>query len=233
MQAGVASRDQYETAPAQRPTRPPEHRHRPAAGGPGARQPRRRQRHRRQPSRRCCRPRPRCTAPASTSPTAPWSPPQDGVVTRVEQLQVGGYVNPPRRCSGWWPASPGSRPTSRKTSSPRCGSGQPATIHVDAYPGLDFDGQVASFSPGTGQAFSPLPAQNATGNWVKVVQRLPVRIAFDKPPPDMCGAAGLCAKVTVDVRSGSARRARRPSPEFRGHGHLHRTSPTAFPSPSA
>ena len=53
--------------------------------------------------------------------------------------------------------------------------GQPATIHVDACPGADFAGHVASFSPGSGEAFSPLPAQNATGNWVKVVQRLPVR----------------------------------------------------------
>ena len=86
--------------------------------------------------------------------------------------------------------------------------GQPATIHVDACPGQDFAGHVASFSPGAGQAFSPLPAQNATGNWVKVVQRLPVRIAFDKPPASpVCGAAGLSANVTVDVRSGANRRA--------------------------
>ena len=85
--------------------------------------------------------------------------------------------------------------------------GQPAKIHVDACPGSDFDARVASFSPGSGEAFSPLPAQNATGNWVKVVQRLPVRLAFDKAPPDVCGAAGLSANVTVDVRSGSARRA--------------------------
>ena len=65
----------------------------------------------------------------------------------------------------------------------------------------DRKGRVASFSPGTGQAFSALPAQNATGNWVKVVQRLPVRIAFDKAPPDMAGRAGLSAKVTVDVQA--------------------------------
>jgi membrane fusion protein (multidrug efflux system) len=60
---------------------------------------------------------------------------------------------------------------------------------------------VASFSPGTGQAFSPLPAQNATGNWVKVVQRLPVRIEFNQPPPDMAARAGLSAHVKVDVRA--------------------------------
>ena len=70
---------------------------------------------------------------------------------------------------------------------------------------VDYDGHVASFSPGSGSAFSALPAQNATGNWVKVAQRLPVRIAFDKAPPEAAGRAGLSAKVTVDVRSGRSR----------------------------
>jgi membrane fusion protein (multidrug efflux system) len=79
--------------------------------------------------------------------------------------------------------------------------GQPVKIKVDADPDARITGHVASFSPGTGQTFSALPAQNATGNWVKVVQRLPVRIAFDKTPPDMAGRAGLSANVTVDVRS--------------------------------
>ena len=83
--------------------------------------------------------------------------------------------------------------------------GQPAKIKIDAYPDQVFDGHVASFSPGTGAAFSALPAQNATGNWVKVVQRLPVQIAFDKPPPDMAGRIGLSAVVKVDVRPDKAR----------------------------
>jgi len=78
--------------------------------------------------------------------------------------------------------------------------GQPVDIKVDAYPQA-LHGRVASFSPGTGQAFSPLPAQNATGNWVKVVQRLPVRIQFDRTPPDMASRAGLSAHVKVDVRA--------------------------------
>ena len=86
--------------------------------------------------------------------------------------------------------------------------GQPATIHVDACPGADFDGHVASFSPGTGQAFSPLPAQNATGNWVKVVQRLPVRHRLRQAAAGHVRRARASrAKVTVDVRSGPARRA--------------------------
>ena len=58
--------------------------------------------------------------------------------------------------------------------------------------------QVASFSPGAGSTFSILPAQNATGNWVKVVQRLPVRIELDQLPA--MAAAGLSAKVKVDTQ---------------------------------
>ena len=57
--------------------------------------------------------------------------------------------------------------------------GQPATITVDAVPGTTFHGRVDSFQPGTGSEFSALPAENATGNWVKVVQRVPVKIVFD------------------------------------------------------
>jgi membrane fusion protein, multidrug efflux system len=57
--------------------------------------------------------------------------------------------------------------------------GQPATITVDAVPGTTFHGKVDSLQPGTGSEFSVLPAENATGNWVKVVQRLPVKIVFD------------------------------------------------------
>jgi membrane fusion protein (multidrug efflux system) len=59
---------------------------------------------------------------------------------------------------------------------------------------------VASFSPGTGESFSVLPPENATGNWVKVVQRLTVRFSFDQPPPDMVSHAGLSADVKVDTR---------------------------------
>lgn len=56
---------------------------------------------------------------------------------------------------------------------------QPVNISVDAVPAVTFHGRVDSFQPGTGAAFSVLPAENATGNWVKVVQRLPVKIVFD------------------------------------------------------
>ena len=54
--------------------------------------------------------------------------------------------------------------------------GQTATVEIDTYPDVVFDAKVESLSPGTGLTFSLLPAENATGNWVKVVQRLPVRL---------------------------------------------------------
>jgi membrane fusion protein (multidrug efflux system) len=60
--------------------------------------------------------------------------------------------------------------------------GQPAEIKLDAYPGLKVKGHVASIGAGTGSEFSVLPAQNASGNWVKVTQRVPVRIAIDGTP---------------------------------------------------
>ena len=76
--------------------------------------------------------------------------------------------------------------------------GQPAEVEFDAYPGLHIKAHVASIGSGTGSEFSVLPAQNANGNWVKVTQRVPVRIAFDsKPPREMI--AGLSSTVTVRV----------------------------------
>jgi membrane fusion protein (multidrug efflux system) len=134
--------------------------------------------------------------------------PQDGVVTRVEQLQVGSYVNSAQTLFWLVSGAPWVEANFKEDQLAKMQVGQPARVHVDACAGQDFAGKVASFSPGAGQAFSPLPAQNATGNWVKVVQRLPVRVAFDNPPPAKCGAAGLSANVTVDVRSGANRRDR-------------------------
>lgn len=77
--------------------------------------------------------------------------------------------------------------------------GQPAEISFDAYPGLKLRGHVASIGAGTGSEFSVLPAQNATGNWVKVTQRVPVRIAIDETSPRAL-IAGLSTKVTVFTR---------------------------------
>jgi membrane fusion protein (multidrug efflux system) len=77
--------------------------------------------------------------------------------------------------------------------------GQPVDIRVDAYGGKKFEGKVESLSGGTGSSFSLLPADNASGNFVKVVQRVPVRIAWTHPP-DVAMRAGLSVDVTVHVR---------------------------------
>jgi membrane fusion protein (multidrug efflux system) len=78
--------------------------------------------------------------------------------------------------------------------------GQPATIEVDAFPGRKLAGRVESLAGGTGASFSLLPPDNATGNFVKVVQRVPVRIALVDPPSDVVLRPGLSADVTVSVR---------------------------------
>jgi len=126
--------------------------------------------------------------------------PADGIVTRVDQMPVGTYLNASQ--TGFWLLSgqPWVEANFKEDQLAHMKIGQPVDIKVDAYPEA-LHGHVASFSPGTGQAFSPLPAQNATGNWVKVVQRLPVRIAFDRQPPGMAARAGLSAHVKVDVRA--------------------------------
>jgi membrane fusion protein (multidrug efflux system) len=78
--------------------------------------------------------------------------------------------------------------------------GDPATVTVDSYPGYTWKGHVESISPGSGEVFSLLPPQNASGNWVKVVQRVPVRIAIPHRPGRPTLRAGMSAEVTVNVR---------------------------------
>jgi membrane fusion protein, multidrug efflux system len=77
--------------------------------------------------------------------------------------------------------------------------GQPVTIELDAFPDRTFQGHVDSIQSGSGTAFSLLPAENATGNYVKIVQRVPVKIVFDQPPDVLLGP-GMSAVPTVKVR---------------------------------
>jgi membrane fusion protein (multidrug efflux system) len=77
--------------------------------------------------------------------------------------------------------------------------GQPVNIAIDAYPGHTFAGHVDSVQSGSGTAFSLLPAENATGNYVKIVQRVPVKIVFDKAPDVLLGP-GMSVVPTVKVR---------------------------------
>jgi membrane fusion protein (multidrug efflux system) len=83
--------------------------------------------------------------------------------------------------------------------------GQPASISADLYPGYKYRGKVSGIRAGTGAAFSLIPPENATGNWIKVVQRIPVRIELDQPPPkDHPLRVGASLDVTINVtdRSG-------------------------------
>jgi membrane fusion protein (multidrug efflux system) len=126
--------------------------------------------------------------------------PMDGIVTKVEQLQVGDYVNSGAplfalvsRGDLWVEAN------FKETDLTYMRPGQKATLELDAYPGETFTGTVQSTSPGTGSSFSLLPPENASGNWVKVVQRLPVRLSIDGAHADVPLAAGMSVNVDVDT----------------------------------
>jgi membrane fusion protein (multidrug efflux system) len=88
----------------------------------------------------------------------------------------------------------------KETDLGRIKPGQKATIHLDMYPGLTLDGAVESISAGSGATFSVLPPENATGNWVKVTQRFPIRIKITSAPnPDKPLRMGSSASVTIDT----------------------------------
>ena len=78
--------------------------------------------------------------------------------------------------------------------------GETVSVTVDTYPGVSWKGSVESLSPATGAEFSVIPAQNATGNWVKITQRVPVRIKLDAAPGAPQLRAGLSAEVEIDTR---------------------------------
>ena len=105
--------------------------------------------------------------------------PISGMATQVASIQMGRYVTAGTPVFSliddtrpWVDANP------KETDITYLRIGQPVTISVDTFPGRTFRGTVAAVSPGTGAQFAILPPQNASGNWVKVVQRVPVRIEF-------------------------------------------------------
>ncbi len=88
----------------------------------------------------------------------------------------------------------------KETDLARIKPGQTATIRLDMYPGAKLDGEVESISAGSGSTFSVLPPENATGNWVKVTQRFPIRIRItSQPSPDQPLRVGASADVTIDT----------------------------------
>ena len=127
--------------------------------------------------------------------------PEDGYVTRknVEEGQLVSVGTPLMAISQsdevWVVAN------FKETQLENMRVGQTAYIKVDAYPNKSFRGKVESLQAGTGSRFSLLPAENATGNYVKVVQRVPVKIVFDeKPPDDLLLAPGMSVEPSVKVR---------------------------------
>lgn len=87
----------------------------------------------------------------------------------------------------------------KETQLARMRVGQPARLTIDAYPDRPLDGRVASIQPGAGAAFSLLPPENATGNYVKIVQRVPVKITFENPPKDVALGPGMSVVPVVRV----------------------------------
>ena len=127
--------------------------------------------------------------------------PADGIVTNVNKLPVGSYLNAATPAFSLVQTDhPWIEANYKETELTHMKVGDPATVTVDAYPGTTFNARVASLSPGTGSVFSVLLPQNATGNWVKVVQRLPVRIEVESLAPNQPLRAGM--SVTTDVDTG-------------------------------
>jgi membrane fusion protein (multidrug efflux system) len=145
--------------------------------------------------------------------------PEDGMLTKVEQLQVGDYVTTAEplfslvATSRLWIEA-----NFKETDLTDMHPGQAATVDVDTYPDRQFAAHVVSLSPGTGSTFSLLPPENATGNWVKVVQRLPVRLQLDDLPAETSLQAGMSVTVEVDTH---------------GRRHLLATLRSAFGMPEA
>ena len=125
--------------------------------------------------------------------------PVSGTITQTGSLQPGQLmmtglpaVTIVRSDGGWVEAN------FKETELARMQVGQPAKLTFDAYPGIELSGHVASIGAGTGSEFSMLPAQNANGNWIKVTQRVPVRIAIDGKSSRPL-IAGLSTNVVVDT----------------------------------
>jgi len=127
--------------------------------------------------------------------------PMPGIATQVEQIQLGRFVTAGTPVFSvididrpWVDANP------KESDFTYVAVNQPVTLDVDAFPNHVFKGYVGSLSPGTGAQFAILPPQNATGNFVKVVQRVPVRIYFDKDDPYVKKLkAGMSVYATIDT----------------------------------
>jgi len=126
--------------------------------------------------------------------------PFDGIVTQVDTVQPGMYLAASTAAFGivstedvWVEANP------KETELTWVKAGDPVDVTVDTYPGRVWKGVVASLAPNSGSEFSVLPAQNTSGNWVKVVQRIPVRIKVERKPGDPELRAGMSVEAEIDT----------------------------------
>jgi membrane fusion protein (multidrug efflux system) len=132
--------------------------------------------------------------------------PFDGVVTEVDSLQPGTLVI--SAMSAFTTTSAVGLVSNKdvwveaqmkETDLTHVHNYSPVTFTIDTYPGIKCTGHVDAISQGTGSAFSVLPAENASGNWVKVVQRIPVRVKIDNCPGNPALRAGLSVDVSIDT----------------------------------
>jgi len=126
--------------------------------------------------------------------------PEDGRITR-KSVELGALLQPGQALFVLVPAEMWVLANFKETQLSRMRPGQPVEIRLDTYPDKIFRGHVDSFQTGTGSRFSLLPPENATGNYVKVVQRLPVKIVFDEQPDsEHLIAPGMSVEPGVKVR---------------------------------
>ena len=132
--------------------------------------------------------------------------PFDGRITR-KAVEPGDYIQTGQTLFSIVPHDIWITANFKETQLTYMQPGQPVTIHIDAFPGKTFKGHVDSIQSGTGARFSLLPAENATGNYVKVVQRVPVKIRFDESPEVQAAfAPGLSVvpEVKISAKQGDA-----------------------------
>ncbi|MFO1351384.1 MAG: HlyD family secretion protein [Gammaproteobacteria bacterium] len=124
--------------------------------------------------------------------------PADGVVSNID-LEAGEYVQAGRPIFSVVTNAVWITANLKETDLTHVAPGQKATVRADAYPDQQWSAVIASISPATGAEFALLPPQNASGNWVKVVQRIPVRLVLENPGDNALLRAGMSVHVEIDT----------------------------------
>jgi membrane fusion protein (multidrug efflux system) len=126
--------------------------------------------------------------------------PFDGIPHNVESIAVGAFLNAGQSA---FPLVSTSdlyiEANIRETDLTYVREGDPARVAIDAYPDISIAAKVSTLAPASGSVFALLPPQNATGNWVKVVQRIPVRLSFDQRLDNLALRAGMSVKISIDT----------------------------------